>query len=374
MFSNIMRCICNHTHVQEVNKIFNQKDHIKKIEGIAINKEDAMPEVPMVELVNNKQNPVKKDIVIHVAPFQERVAGGVILGAASGIGMRPIDNYLILLQGGKKSGSRALSSKDVVTTLYERGIVKGWFRGILSATMKAGIGNISQFVAKSFFEERIQNCFTDNKVASEALSGLAGGVAQTLVTNPLSTIEARLAVDPNAKTVRLIQNAFTGEVSKVKNVQNGMTFFYRGTFPAMLRNATWLSAFYPIRHTMHEMGVHLKEAQLMKEGVDPRDMRPEQLALSSTERAAIGAGAGVMATMISLPPEVISKVQKTQNVSTLGAIKKILQPEGKPFSIRNAANFWNGYRVAGVRMLIMGICITKADEWARAIMHKVNES
>ncbi len=313
----------------------------------AIAQSDMHLAIPMVNVLDSKK------VVIYTPSIQEKVCAGFLQGSVFGVFFRPIDNYLILRQG------KNAAPWTIVTELNQQGIRKGWFGGISQSVVKNNMSFLTQFLVKSFVAERLENV-SEHKLLTETASGIIAGTAQSLVTGPIATIEAKRATNPAFNAKSLVIDAFTGEVTKIKNASKGICFFYRGTVSTVARNASWCGAFYPIRHVLDQQIVYTKESRLLQNGVEYKAIRSEQLKLNQTEIALVGGIAGFGATIISMPLEVLTKIQRVESVSFCTAFANAVKA--------GPTRLFKGIGVAGPRMLLMGGMISLTESAARKVI------
>lgn len=216
------------------------------------------------------------------------------------------------------------------------------YRGGLLSLGKRGISQIGIFATKPIFENVARN-FSSNERKIESFSGFGGGVFQALVTNPLSTLSVRkIRADRN--------HCHLNEIVHDIPRKNLLQTLCAGTVANVMRKGIYWGTYFPVRQFLIETGKHKNIGQEVLKGKQANEISQKSVEPNVLEKTVSGGVAAMVASAVSIPFDVISKIQKN---SKAGEILPLFR-QAKVL-LNQPGGVLNLYRGLSIQMPLLGI-------------------
>ncbi|MFT4553275.1 MAG: hypothetical protein ACI9S8_001913 [Chlamydiales bacterium] len=268
--------------------------------------------------------------------FNQRIFTGLCTSSFATVACQPPEVMMTYRQTGdsfKNSLVKALSNP---------------YRGGILSLGKRGISQVGIFATKPFFEKIARN-ISSNDRSVEAISGCGGGVFQALVTNPLSTLSVR--------KIRADQNhCHLNEIVQDIPRKNLRQILCAGTTSNVIRKGTYWGIYFPLRQFLIDTGKHKNIGEKVLKGEQAHEISHRSVEPNIFEKAVSGGVAAMPASAISMPFDVISKIQKNSKPGEiLPLFKQAKVLLNQPGGIQN---FYRGLSIQMPLLAVAGASVS----------------
>jgi len=159
--------------------------------------------------------------------FARSAIAGSIAAAITSTAICPIE----LFKCRKQVAASQLSIFDIAADVFKHKGIQGFFRGMVPTLCREVPGNFAFFGTYQGLSEVFQSWFPKYEKTSTLMAGGFGGMAFWLVAQPADTIKSNMQVIQHGKYGNM--NLFT--FCRTFHAENGISGFYRGIIPVLLR-------------------------------------------------------------------------------------------------------------------------------------------